>query len=92
MGLSFCGAAHYRLFSAYCFLPGALFGVFYSVYLIRRHGGAPGKLTAGLRLRKVDGTEVEYREALLRYLPESISNVPSSIALIVVTAAMSDAD
>src|SRR5258708_18759820 len=66
------GMSHYRLFQAYCFLPNLLFCLFFGVYLVRRFGGTPGKLLVGIRIRKLDGSPVGYREAILRYLPDFI--------------------
>jgi uncharacterized RDD family membrane protein YckC len=85
-------AGLYRLFYLYYFVPGILFGLFYSVYLVRRFGGTPGKLLAGLQIRKVDGTEIGYREALLRYLPEAVLNCLLQIALISSVIAMTDSE
>jgi uncharacterized RDD family membrane protein YckC len=48
-------------------ISGTLFWLFYNVYLVRRFGGTLGKLAIGLRIRKLDGEPVGYREALLRY-------------------------
>src|SRR5438876_2671458 len=42
--IAFWGSEKYRLFQMYYLLPGALFGLFYGVYLVRRYGGTPGKL------------------------------------------------
>jgi hypothetical protein len=55
---AFWGGAWYRLFSLYYLLPGAFFRLFYEVYLVRRFGGTPGKLTMGLRICKLDGEPV----------------------------------
>jgi uncharacterized RDD family membrane protein YckC len=85
-------AGLYRLFYLYYFVPGILFSLFYSVYLVRRFGGTPGKLLAGLQIRKVDGTEIGYREALLRYLPEALLNVLLQIALISSVMGMTDSE
>src|SRR5581483_6427069 len=90
--LSFWGNSKYRLFDLYYFLPGSLFGLFYSVYLVRRFGGTPGKLMVGLRIRKLDGEPVGYREALFRYLPDFVLCMLMSIALLVPTFHMSDAE
>jgi uncharacterized RDD family membrane protein YckC len=57
------------LFPVYLAILGMPFGVFYSVYLVRRFGGTLGKLAIGLRIRKPDGKPVGYREALLRFCP-----------------------
>src|SRR6185295_6218588 len=53
--------------NAYYFtvLPGLLFHFWYNIYLVKRNGGTPGKLIAGIRVLKIDGTEVTWREAFL---------------------------
>jgi len=91
-GLSVWGSSHYRLFYAYYFIPGIVFGLFYSVYLVRRFGGTPGKLIAGLLIRKPDGTPIGYREALLRYLPEAVLGAILQVGLIHAAFAISDAE
>src|SRR5438046_279640 len=80
--LAFWGTQRYRLFDLYYLVPSTLFGLFYSVYLVQRFGGTPGKLIVGVRIRKVSGEEVGYREAFLRYLPEFILSMLISIALL----------
>lgn len=47
----------------------------YSVYLVYRFGGTPGKLLMGLRVTRVDGTPVTFRQALLRHAPELVFSV-----------------
>jgi len=83
---------HYRLFDLYYFLPGVLFGLFYNVYLVRRFGGTPGKLIMGIRIRKLDGESVGYREALLRYVPAATLSVLASLAMIVASFHMTDTE
>jgi uncharacterized RDD family membrane protein YckC len=92
MALSFWGSSQFRLFDLYYFLPGILFGLFYSVYLVRRFGGTPGKLMVGIRIRKVDGEPVGYREAFLRYLPDFILCILMSIAFLLPIFHMSDSE
>jgi uncharacterized RDD family membrane protein YckC len=58
-----------------------LFGLFYGVDLVHRLGGTPGKLMMGVRIRKLDGEPVGYREALLRYCPELFLGLLTSVAL-----------
>ncbi len=91
-GLTFLGDAHYRLFYLYYFIPGTIFGLFYSVYLVRRYGGTPGKLLAGLRIRKPDGTQIGYREAFLRYLPEALLVAIMQVGIIYAHLAITDSD
>ena len=81
--LMFWGTQRYRLFNLYGFVPGTLFGLYYSVYLVQRYGGTPGKLIAGLRIRKVSGEPIGCREAALRYLPEFVLGLLMSIAMLI---------
>jgi uncharacterized RDD family membrane protein YckC len=90
--LAFWGGQRYRLFDLYYLVPSTLFGLFYSVYLVRRFGGTPGKLAAGVRIRKVNGDPVGYREAVLRYLPEFVLGLLMSIGSLVSVFHMSDAE
>ena len=90
--LVFWGSERYRLFLLYCFVPSTLFGLFYGVYLVRRFGGTPGKLIVGVRIRKVSGEPVGYREAILRYLPEFILNMLMSVGFLMSVLHMSDTE
>ena len=90
--LVFWGSERYRLFLLYCFVPSTLFGLFYGVYLVRRFGGTPGKLIMGVRIRKVSGEPVGYREAILRYLPEFILNMLMSVGFLMSILHMSDTE
>jgi uncharacterized RDD family membrane protein YckC len=92
VALVFWGESMYRLFSLYYLLPGTLLGLFYSVYLVRRFGGTPGKLMVGIRIRKLDGTPVGYREAVLRYFPEFVLCLLMSIAMLFPLFHMSNAE
>ena len=92
MALSLWGNAQFRLLGVYYFLPGIVFGLFYSVYLVRRFGGTPGKIIVGIRIRKLDGQPVGYREAFLRYLPDFILGTLMSIAFIIPVFHMTDAE
>ena len=57
--------AHY-----FTLIPGLIFHFWFSIYLVKKYGGTPGKLIVGIKILKLDGTEVTWREAILR---ESIS-------------------
>jgi uncharacterized RDD family membrane protein YckC len=92
IALQFWGFAEFRLFDVYNFLPGIVFGLFYSVYLVRRFGGTPGKLMVGIRIRKLDGEPVGYREAFLRYLPDFVLNILVSIAFIMAIFQLTDTE
>lgn len=88
----FWASQRYRLFQVYYFVPGILFGIFYGVYLVRRFGGTPGKLVMRLRIRKVSGDPVGYREAFLRYAPEFVLAMLMSVALLPSLFRMTDTE
>ena len=67
-------------------------GVFYQVYLIRRFGGTPGKVLAGLRIVKIDGSAIGYREAILRALPDAGFNLLLTTGAALAALKMSEAD
>ena len=92
VGLVFWGSSYSRLFWLYAFVPNILFGLYYYVYLVQRYGGTPGKLLAGIRIRKVAGGPVGYREAFLRHLPQWGLGMLTTIAIIVATLQMTDAE
>ena len=60
--------------------------------MVRRFGGTPGKLAVGIRIRKLDGSPVGYREAFLRYFPDALLGCLMSIALLVPLFHMTDAE
>lgn len=91
IALAWWGGEHFRLFDLYFFIPNTLFVLFYSVYLVQRFGGTPGKRIMKLRIVKLNGERVTYREALLRYLPEWLLIIGSSVALIIAALHLTDA-
>ena len=86
------GNSHYRLFGLYYFIPSIVFGLFFHVYLVRRYGGTPGKLLVKVYIRKVDGTPVGYREAVLRHLPHFLLSIVGSIAILISMDKMTDTE
>ena len=89
---SFWGLSTFRWFELYSFLPSTVFGLFFHVYLVRRYGGTPGKLIVGIRIRKLNGEPVGYREAFLRYSVDFILGMVISVALIFPLFRMTDAE
>lgn len=73
-------------------LPLIFFGVWFNVYLVIRYGGTPGKLLLGLRIVRVDGAPVGYKESVLRYLPLLISGALISTALVFASWQLSEAE
>ncbi|SRR6266581_5683817 len=81
-----------KYFYAWYFLPGLLIGLWYNVYLVRRFGGTPGKLVMKLRICKIDGESVGYREAALRYSVLMALTSLQSIAITISALHMSDTE
>jgi len=86
------GSERYRLFDLYSLAPDIALFLFYNVYLVKRFGGTPGKLVAGIRILKVDGESVGIREALLRCSVDLIFALLTSIGMLVAIFRMSDAE
>lgn len=85
------GTEHFRVFYLYYFIPDALFVFIYNVYLVQRFGGTPGKRLMRIRIVKLNGDPVNYREALLRYFPEWLMTIGSSFALLIAALHLTDA-
>jgi uncharacterized RDD family membrane protein YckC len=86
------GAEHFRLFPLYYLVPGMALELYYSVYLVRRFGGTPGKRVMRVHIRKVDGSPVTYREAVLRYLPDWLLARLSGVVMILAVLHLTDAE
>ena len=54
----------------------------YFVYLPVKYGATPGKLILGLRILKLDGTSIGYRESFLKYLPMFIYSGLSALLVV----------
>lgn len=90
VAFGFWGNEVSRLFQLYYFLPGILFSLWYSVYLVERYGGTPGKLLMKIRIVRTDGTAVGRKEAFLRCSVYLLLSVLGQIALILAALQMSD--
>ncbi len=84
------GNEQWRLFELFYFAPGMVFGVYFSVYLVKRYGGTPGKLLLNIKIVKLDGSNVGYKESVIRYSVIFLLSVVSSIVDFPVLLEMSD--
>jgi uncharacterized RDD family membrane protein YckC len=50
----------------YTFIPNLIFTIWYRIYLVKKYGGTPGKLIMGIKILKIDGSDVSWKEAILR--------------------------
>jgi uncharacterized RDD family membrane protein YckC len=52
----------------YTVIPFLIFHFWYNIYLVQKNGGTPGKLISGITILKTDGTDLTWREAILRHI------------------------
>ena len=71
---------------------GTLLALVFEVYLVKRFGGSPGKIIMRIRIAKLDGSPVGYKEASLRYSVLFVISVLSSVALLSSLFGMSEAE
>ena len=55
-------------FYFFTIIPSLLFGFWYNVYLVQKYGGTPCKLISGIKIIKLNGENIEWKEAILRYI------------------------
>jgi len=49
-------------------IPNLIFGAWYNIYLPKKYGGTPGKLISGIKIIRLDGESIDWKEAILRYI------------------------
>lgn len=90
--LSFWGEGQSRLFQIYFFIPTLVFGLWYGIYLVKRYGGTPGKLLLNIKVCKLDGDPIAYKEAIIRYSVFFILTFFISIPPMLVVLGMTDTE
>ena len=70
-------------------IPTLLFTLWYGIFLPKRYGGTPGKLAVGLKIIRLDGEAIGWKESILRY---SIDFVISLFSVILMTVSILNAD
>jgi len=55
-------------FYFFTLIPSLIFGLWYNVFLVNKYGGTPGKLLVGIKIIKINGQSVEWKEAILRHI------------------------
>lgn len=58
------------------------FGLWYSIYLPKKYGGTPGKLILGIRILKINGEEIGWKESILRNLIETVLSIFGTVVMI----------
>ncbi|MBC3930179.1 RDD family protein [Undibacterium curvum] len=92
IGINYYLGSHFRLFYLYWFLPELIIGVWFSVYLVYKYGGTPGKLLLKTRIAMVDGSPVTAKAAIVRHSVLFIFSTLSSIAMVYACLQLSDAE
>jgi len=92
IALSMWGNEQSRLFTVYWFIPGQLIALWFHCYLVKRYGGTPGKLLLKIKITKLDGSDVGYKEAVLRYSVMFTISLVMAVAMLNVICGMTDAE
>lgn len=66
-----------------------LFGIWYSIYLPKKYGGTPGKLMVGIKILKLNGDSIGWKEAILRH---SIDMIFGLFGILILIYSVSEAD
>lgn len=88
--VSIFGTSYSKNFYIISLLPTLLFAIWYSIILVAKYGGTPGKLIMGIRIVNLDGSAIGYKTAFIR---ESIQFFLSYLGAVgIAIAAMNVAD
>lgn len=91
IGLTYWLSSLSRSFYLWSVIPSMLFALFYSVFLVRRYGGTPGKLALKLRIQMKDHSPVTFVAALIRETPMMLMGAASSLGLGLAAMTMDEA-
>lgn len=89
IGLSLWLKQNFQPSQLYYIFPSVLFGLFFHVWLVQRYGGTPGKLALKMKIVRLDGSAVGYREAFVRH---SVQFFLPSLVLVAKLIGMSDSN
>lgn len=67
-------------------------GLVYSIYLVKRFGGTPGKRLLNMRICRTDGSAIGYREAILRESVQTVFGAVLTIGMLMAYLSVSDPD
>jgi uncharacterized RDD family membrane protein YckC len=67
----------------YTIIPILSFSLWYHIYLPKKYGGTPGKLVVGIRIIKLDGQSIGWKEAILRHIVSFALTILSSVSMII---------
>jgi uncharacterized RDD family membrane protein YckC len=64
-------------------VPSLVFSLWYHVYLTQRNGGTPGKTVINLKIIRIDGNPIGWREAILRHIVLFALTLVSTIMMVI---------
>ena len=67
----------------YTISPYLLFQLWYNVYLPKKYGGTPGKLIAGIKIIRINGGAIGWKESVLRYCYYMVLMILSTLKMII---------
>jgi uncharacterized RDD family membrane protein YckC len=70
-------------------IPNILLQIWYNIYLPKKYGGSPGKLAVGIRIIRLDGQPIGWKEAILR---NAVSLALTILSSLVMTSCLLKAD
>ena len=73
----------------YTIIPNLLFGLWYHIYLPKKYGGTPGKLIVGMKIIKLNGESIDWKEAVLRH---SVLLTLTLFSIVMMTSCLISAD
>jgi len=89
INLPFLGLGYliYKSPIIYVYLAGPLFifAIWYNVLLVSKNGGTPGKRIMNIRIVKIDGSPIDLRSAILRYLVDAVFMIISTVGIALAT-------
>lgn len=63
-------------------IPSFIFIIFYNVYLVKKYGGTPGKLIVGIKVINKNGSDINYSNAILRFLLSFVFAIFGAVVMI----------
>lgn len=75
-------SAHGKEMFVYTFAPIFIFGLWFNIYLVKKYGGTPGKLILGIKIIKLNGSNVGWKEAILRNLVLMVLTLFGSVVML----------
>lgn len=90
IALDFFMEGRSRMYHLYALAPAELLSAFLYLFMVVKYGGTPGKLLMGLRIARLDGAVVTWKEAALRYAPLWLLNIALSLVTIGAALGMTD--